>query len=150
MKLEQAIKQDRFHDNYTKAIINILYTANWLRDRQNQALKKHDLLIQHYNALRIIKGRHPNVISPGEIKDVMLDKSNDLTRLLDKLDDKGYIKRTQCADNRRKIDIFITAKGLKLLQQLETPINDITAGIKQCITDKEAAQLNNILDKIRE
>jgi len=150
MKLEAEIKQDHFTDNYEKAIINILYTANWLRDIQNSFFKEHDLLIQHYNALRIINGRHPNPISPGEIKEVMLDKSNDLTRLLDKLVDKELIKRELCENNRRKMDIVITARGRKLIQKLEKPLNDIKAGIADRMTGKEAAQLNLLLDKLRE
>ena len=121
MKLEEAIKQDHFTDNYEKAVINILYTANWLRDIQNSFFKEYGLLIQHYNALRIINGRYPKPISPGEIKEVMLDKSNDLTRLLDKLVDKDLIKRELCENNRRKMDIVITAKGRKLIQKLEKP-----------------------------
>ena len=150
MKLEAEIKQNHFTDNYEKAIINILYTANWLRDIQNSSFKEHDLLIQHYNALRIINGRHPNPISPGEIKEVMLDKSNDLTRLLDKLVDKELIKRDLCENNRRKMDIVITAKGRKLIQKLEKPLNDIKAEIADRMTGKEAAQLNLLLDKLRE
>jgi len=149
MKIEEAIKQAKFPDNYEKAVINVIYTANWLRDAQNSFLKKFGLLIQHYNALRIIKGRHPNPVSPGEIKEVMLDKANDITRLLDKLVEKELIKRDVCENNRRRVDVVITSKGMKFLQQMDKPIDELKEELRSRMSDKEAAMLSNLLDKIR-
>ena len=124
MKIEEAIKQERFADNWDKAVINIHYTANQLRDRQNMQLKEHGLLIQHYNAMRIIKGKHPNPVSPGEIKEVLIDKANDLTRLLDKLVEMKLVKRGVCPANRRKVDVGLTPKGIDWLKQQEKWIKD--------------------------
>lgn len=149
MNIEQAIRQERFSDAIEKAVVNIIYTSNWLRDVQNTILKQHDLLVQHYNALRIIKGRYPAAISPGEIKEVMLDKANDLTRLLDKLTEKGLVKRTVCEENRRKVDIVMTPKGVKFLEKLQSELSGLKIDVKQRITDKEAIQLSNLLDKLR-
>ena len=85
MKIEEAIKQGRFGSNFHKAVVNLIYTSNWLRDAHTDLFRKYGILSQHFNALRIIKGRHPKPVSAGEIKEVLLDKASDVTRLLDKL-----------------------------------------------------------------
>jgi DNA-binding MarR family transcriptional regulator len=149
MKIEEEIKQDRFADNWEKAVVNIIYTANQLRDQQNGQFREYGLLMQHYNAMRIIRGRHPEPVSPGEIKEVMLDKGNDVTRLLDKLVEMKMIKRTVCAENRRKVDVVLTPKGLQWLKQQDKANNAIRADIKKRLTDKEAEHLSDLLDKLR-
>ena len=149
MKIEDAIKQSHFADSYQKATVNLIYTGNWMRDKQASFFKEHDILPQHYNALRIIKGRSPKPISPGEIKEVMLDKGNDITRLIDKLVQKGLVKRALCEENRRKMDVTITNKGLLLIKELENPLIEFTNTIKERLTEKEAEQLSTLLDKMR-
>ena len=149
MKLEDEIKQSKFESNYQKAVINIIYTANWIRDRQMEVFKAFDVLPQHYNVLRIIKGKHPNPCSPGEIKEVMLDKGNDVTRLVDKLVKKGFLKRASCESNRRKVDITITEKGSTFLKELNDPMKKQLSVIKKLVSEKEAAHLSDILDKLR-
>ena len=149
MKLEEEIKQSRFESAYHKAVINILYTSNWLRDRQMEVFKAFDILPQHYNVLRIIKGKHPQACSPGEIKEVMLDKGNDVTRLVDKLVKKGFVKRNLCEENRRKIDIYITDKGITFLKELNDPLKKQLSVMKKQLSEKEAEQLSQLLDKIR-
>lgn len=149
MDIGKAIKQEKFQSGYQKAMINILYTGNWLRDSQTELLKQFDILPQHYNILRIIKGKHPEPVSPGEIKEVMLDKGNDVTRLVDKLYKKGYIKRHLCKENRRKIDIHITDKGIEFLKELDEPIKKQFLNLKKQMTEKEAETLSHLLDKLR-
>lgn len=150
MKIEEAIKQSRFSDNYQKVIVNLIFTGNWIRDEQTRLLKQFDILPQHFNVLRIIKGRYPEPISPGEIKEVLIDKSNDLTRLLDKLERKGLIKRRLCPVNRRKMDITLTSKGIKLTEETTGSIEPFAKSLKGRITDKEAETLSKLLDKMRE
>ncbi|GAA4318017.1 MarR family transcriptional regulator [Compostibacter hankyongensis] len=150
MKIEAAIRQTRFTDNYQKMVVNFVYTGNWLRDEQVKIFKAYGILPQHYNALRILKGRYPDPVSPGEIKAVMLDKANDLTRLLDKLVQKEMVQRRLCETNRRKMDVTITPKGLKLIEELEKPLGAFTQTLKKRLTDKEAAQLSRLLDKMRD
>lgn len=149
MKIEDAIKQSKFGDNYQKAIINLVYTGNWLRDEQIRLLKPFDILPQHFNVLRIIRGKHPAPVSPGEIKEVLLDKANDLTRLLDKMEKKGWVKRGLCPTNRRKMDVTITSKGLKFIEETSASIDSFTNSLKGRISDKEAETISKLLDKIR-
>ncbi|MGZ3883347.1 MAG: MarR family winged helix-turn-helix transcriptional regulator [Bacteroidia bacterium] len=150
MKIEDAIKQSKFESGHQKAIINIIYTANWLRDAQADVFKQHDILSQHYNILRIVKGKHPDPVSPGQIKEVMLDKGNDVTRLIDKLVKKNFLKRHLCEENRRKVDINITEKGLAFLKKMSEPIKKQSDAIKKQLSEKEAELLSDLLDKLRD
>lgn len=150
MKIEEAIRQPNFTDSYQKAIINLMYTANWLREEQTKLLKPYDILPQHFNVMRIIRGRHPKPVSPGEIKEVMIDKTNDLTRLLDKLEKKGWIQRRLCPANRRKMDVTLTEDGIKILQETSNAMNAFTGKLKTRFSDKEAVSLSKLLDKLRE
>jgi DNA-binding MarR family transcriptional regulator len=150
VEIEKAIKQvTRFKSSHEKATVNLIFTSSWFRDTQNALFREHDILPQHYNVLRILKGKHPEPVCPGDIKDVMLEKNNDVTRLLDKLVMKGLVKRQLCLINRRKMDINITEKGLKLLQEMDEPLRKHLAEMKKRLTDKEAEQLSNLLDKMR-
>ena len=149
MSIEQDIKQTSFNTSLEKALVNVLYTYNWLRDQSQDVYKPYGIKMQHYNVLRIIKGKHPEALSPGEIKEVMLDKSPDLTRLLDKLVDMKLVDRDICSENRRRMDINITGKGLQLLAKLTADQDKLNNKIADRLIESEAEQLSNLLDKIR-
>ncbi|SFD84978.1 DNA-binding transcriptional regulator, MarR family [Chitinophaga sp. CF118] len=149
MRIEQAINQRKFRDEHHKVVVNLLYTGNWLRDALGTSLKEHGLLPQHYNALRIIRGRHPEPLSAGSIKEVMLDKASDVTRLLDKLEKLSYIQRKLCPHNRRKMDINITQEGLQLLDELDVPMDSFYNDLTERLTEDEARELSDLLDKMR-
>lgn len=150
MKIEDAIKQKKYSSLQLKVMLNIIYTSNWLLDRQNQVFKKKGLLAQHYNVLRILRGSLPQPLSPSDIKEVMLDKCNDLTRLVDKLERNGLVNRSISPLNRRRVDIVISENGLQLLNELDAVIDKETDLLKSKLNDVEAEFVNNILDKIRE
>lgn len=148
MGIKEEIKQSSFESNRVMSIINIFYTANWLRDKGQPIYKKHGILSQHYNILRIVKGRSPKPVSPGDIKAVMLDKGRDLTRLIDKLVSLEFLDRKLCEHNRRKMEITITEKGLKIVDAVSI---DNEKMFKQLnLTEAEALQLSNLLDKVRQ
>ncbi|MFT4203784.1 MAG: hypothetical protein QM610_07700 [Chitinophagaceae bacterium] len=149
MKIEEAIKQKNFETLVEKAIINLIYTHNWLRDGFNVILKPYGLLQQHFNVLRILRGKYPEVVCPGEIKEVMLDKGNDITRLLDKLVAMELVERNLCESNRRKMDICITQKGLGVINELSQKFDERSVQIQKNLTDDDAEQLSNLLDKMR-
>jgi DNA-binding MarR family transcriptional regulator len=149
MKIEQAINQRKFRDEHHKVVVNLLYTGNWLRDALGANLKALGLLPQHYNALRIIRGKHPEPLSAGSIKEVMLDKASDVTRLLDKLEKLNLIQRRLCPHNRRKMDINITSQGLQLLDELDVPMDRFYNDLSERLTEEEAKMLSDLLDKMR-
>ncbi|MCU0345341.1 MAG: MarR family transcriptional regulator [Saprospiraceae bacterium] len=148
MKIEEAIKT-KFLNPIHKVAVNISYTSNWLRDEQAHVFKEHDLLPQHFNVLRILAGKHPEPVSPGVIKEVMIDKGADVTRLLAKLEERGFVQRQIRLDNRRMIDVSITGDGLALTNGLAKKIKETTKTIQQNITPEEAEQLSHLLDKLR-
>lgn len=147
MGIKEEIKSN-FSSNRIMATVNIFYTANWLRDVGAPIYSKHGILSQHYNILRIVRGSHPKPVSPGYIKDVMLDKGRDLTRLVDKLVKLGYVERSLCESNRRKMEISITESGSKIIDLVEQETQKIYAGYN--LSDEEALTLSNLLDKVRE
>ncbi len=148
MKLEQEIKQPKFQDEWQKALLNILYTGNWLTDNFMVISKKYAINDQHYNILRILRGKHPKCMCPSEIKEVLVNKRGDLTRLLDKLVKMELVDRNINAENRRMVDVIITKKGLNLLAEMDPDVNQVE-NIKNHISEEEAKALNDILDRIR-
>jgi len=146
MGIKEALKS-KFESDQIMATVNIMYTANWLRDLGAPIYKKHDILSQHFNILRIVKGSHPKPVSPGYIKDVMIDKRRDLTRLVDKLVKLGYLERCLCESNRRKMEITITPAGKEIVETIGKEISKLYT--KYNLTDEEAVTLSNLLDKLR-
>lgn len=149
MKIEDAIKQKEFKSEHQKLLINILYTANWLNNETLKALKPFGLSPQQYNVLRILKGQHPNSISVNNIIDRMLDKNSNASRLVDKLKQKDLVEREICTNDRRQVDIKITAKGLNLLNEIGEKLDDLN-GFKQKTTIEEAKKINTLLDNLRD
>ncbi|MFT6745994.1 MAG: MarR family 2-MHQ and catechol resistance regulon transcriptional repressor [Glaciecola sp.] len=148
MGIKEEIKQEKFKSNAQMALVNILYTFNWLKDRQQGVLKKHNILTQHYNVLRIVNGNKSNVVFPGQIKEVMIDRGRDLTRLIDKLVSLDLLCRQHCDSNRRMIEISITQKGRDVVEEIG---EEISLEMKDFfkLSETEALQLSNLLDKLR-
>jgi DNA-binding MarR family transcriptional regulator len=134
-----------FPNEKIKALINIKYTANWLDTIGNDILKPFKISVQQYNILRILRGAK-EAITVNAVKDRMIEKSPNITRLMDKLCDKDLIERTRCETDRRVVYIKITAKGLELLEKAS--LENANYGMNNISID-EAKILNNLLDKIR-
>ncbi len=145
--LEDEIKQSKFKSQIQKGFLNILYTSNYLRDKTAPFFKENGILQQHYNILRIVKGKKDEPTSPGQIIEVMLDKGRDLTRLVDKLVKIGYLERRTSPTNRRKVEIFITLEGENIIEIIDLKITRFYSDLG--INEGEAEILNNLLDKIR-
>ncbi|HSH66062.1 MAG TPA: MarR family transcriptional regulator, partial [Bacteroidia bacterium] len=119
MILEKEIFQDNFKSNKHKAILNIFYTYNWLYEKHVRELKPYDLTVQQFNILRILRGQYPKPASIKLLKQRMLDKMSDVSRLVEKLRIKGLVERTTCSNDRRNVDVKITEKGLELLSKFD-------------------------------
>lgn len=135
-----------FPNEKVKALINIKYTANWLDTLGNEVLKPFKISIQQYNILRILRGA-AKPITVNTVKDRMIQKSPNSTRLMDKLCDKNLIERTRCENDRRVVYIALTIKGLELLKRINIGEFDKQMDI---ISNEEAKMLNTILDKLRD
>ncbi|HRJ29056.1 MAG TPA: MarR family transcriptional regulator [Cyclobacteriaceae bacterium] len=147
MKIEDEIKQNKFISSHQKAVINLLFTSNWLVNKQHDYFKPFGITGQQFNVLRILKGQYPKSISAKEIKSRMLDKNSDISRLLDRLISKKLIEKKSCPKDKRATDVFITENGLSLLKEISSKQKDIDQVLT--LTDDEAEQLSNLLDKSR-
>ncbi len=148
MALEQDIQQEKFRSEHQKAAINILFTGNWLHNKNAAFLKDFGLSPEQFNVLRILRGSHPKPNRLADITSRMLDKNSNATRLVEKLRLKGLVKREICKTNRRQVDISITDKGLKLLTKIDRESVQWQSTLKH-LTKAEAQQLNFLLDKLR-
>ncbi|NOT75547.1 MAG: MarR family transcriptional regulator [Cyclobacteriaceae bacterium] len=148
MSIEQDIKQEKFESEHHKGMVNILFTSSWLHNINSVRLKAHDITPEQFNVLRILRGSHPTALMLAEITCRMIDKSSNATRLVEKLRQKGLVKREICEDNRRQVDIMITPKGLEALSKIDKESDSVTAIMKK-VTKAEVQELNRILDKLR-
>lgn len=148
MSIEEEIKQTKFRNVQQKAILNILFTSNWIQNKQKGFFEPYGITGQQYNILRILRGQHPNRISGAEIKNRMLDKNSDVSRLLDRLIGKNLIVKSQCPKDKRASDISISDAGLSLLQKLDAAIDLLDTQLISLSTE-DASLLSSLLDKSR-
>lgn len=148
-KIEDEIKTVNFRSEFHKATLNIIFTSGWLSGIHAEIFKKYNLTSAQYNVLRILRGNHPNPLTLLSIRDRMLDKMSDVSRIIERLRIAGLAERFSCESDRRAVDINITEKGLQLLKQMESEEEKMDSFLNN-LTAEEAQQLNILLDKIRD
>ena len=148
MGIDQDILQSKFRNEHQKAIVNLLYTYNWVTEKSKELFASEDITPQQFNILRILRGSHPTPLSTLQIRERMLDKMSDTSRIVDRLITKGLVKKGICKDDRRLVDVMITDKGKKLLERLDARQDEIDNIIGN-LSKKEASSLSELLDKIR-
>ena len=148
MRIDEEIRSTNFEDNYHKAVINISYTYGWLNNIMRCQFEKHQLTTQQFNVLRILRGQYPSPATVNLIKERMIDKMSDASRIVDRLVQKGLVSRCTNKRDRRAVDIRITDLGLDILSKMDVEFKtrDI---LKNNLSDEEAAQLSVLLDKLR-
>lgn len=149
MKIEEIIKSTVPMDNSKKIILNVLYTQNVLTENFNEILKPYDLSSEQYNVLRILRGQKGNPVNMCMIQERMLAKTSNTTRLVDKLLLKEYVSRDVCAENRRKIEVLITQKGLDVLEELDPKVTAHEEFFSKNLNEEEIILLNQLLEKFR-
>lgn len=147
MGIEQDINQTSFRNEYQKAAINIIYTFNWMNERMKTMFDKEDITPQQFNILRILRGAG-KPISTLQIRQRMLDKMSDTSRIVDRLLAKGLVKKNTCPGDKRLVDVSITDKGKKLLERMDLLAPEMDALFNN-LSDADAKLLNKLLDKIR-
>lgn len=148
MGIDQDILQTRFRNEHQKATLNILFTYNWITERTKEVFASEDITPQQFNILRILRGSHPQPLSTLQIRERMIDKMSDTSRIVDRLITKGLVKKAICKDDRRLVDVMITDKGRKLLERLDSRQDELDNIIGN-LSKKEATVLSELLDKIR-
>ena len=137
--------KSKFPNNKVKALLNIIYTANWIKSHQNDFFKTYGISPQQFNVLRILRGAN-KALKVQTIKERMIERSPNATRLMDKLCSKNLINRVACSDDRRVVHIEITKEGLDLLVDISKNLKN---ELLDNLTEAEAEKLSNLLDKIR-
>lgn len=149
MRLEDEIKQVKgFRSERQKAMVNILFTNGWLNDRFRNFMRPFDLTQQQYNVLRILRGCDNESLSTSCIRDRMIDRMSDASRIVDRLCKKDLVVRTQSPKDRRLVEIRIAEEGLKLLERIDGKQEEMESDLSR-LSDDELRQLNSLLDKLR-
>ncbi len=148
MSIDKDIQQSKFRNAYQKAAINLIYTVGWLRDKTKCIFEEEDITPQQFNILRILRGSFPQPLSTLQIRERMLEKMSDTSRIVDRLIAKGLVKKVTCKTDRRLVDVIITDKGKKLLEKLDLKENDMDGALGN-LSENDANILSDLLDKIR-
>ena len=148
MGLEKDIKQQHFTSENQKLIINLVFTNNWLTEKIRDFLSAEDITLQQFNILRILRGSHPKPLSTLVIRERMLDKMSDTSRIVDRILLKGLVDKKTCPSDKLLVDISITEEGKKLLAKLDQKENEMMAVITN-LNEEEMKILNGLLDKMR-
>lgn len=147
--LSALIKQDRFASSAHEALLNVLVTYPWLMGALAAAMEPYDLTPAQYNVLRILRGHHPARATCSSIGERLLDRTPDVTRLLDRLERAGLVERRRADYDRRVVEVAITDAGLDRLDRMDRPVQDAIARLTAGLTPDEHAVLSRLLDKLR-
>lgn len=150
MTIEEVIKSNVTLTDAKKIILNVMYTQNVIGDKFNEVLKPHELSGEQYNVLRILRGQKGTPANMCVIQERMIAKNSNTTRLIDKLLLKDLVTRDVCPENRRKIEVQITQKGLDLLKKLDEKVVQHEELFANNLTKEELITLNNLLEKYRQ
>ncbi|WP_026711253.1 MarR family transcriptional regulator [Flavobacterium filum] len=149
MKIEEIIKSNSPISVEKRTVLNIMFTQNVIADAFNEILKSFDLSVEQFNVLRILRGQKGKPANMCVIQERMIAKTSNTTRLVDKLLLKGLVNREICEENRRKMEVTITEKGLQLLAELDPKIEAHERLFSNNLSSKELENLNNLLEKYR-
>src|SRR6195952_2914506 len=148
MNIEEEIQSTKFEDNFQKAVINLTYTYGWLNNALSGHFEKHNLTSQQFHVLRLRRGQYPKPATVNLIKERMLDKMSDASRIVDRLVQKGLVSRCTNNKDRRAVDIRISDAGLDILSKMDVEFKTKEI-FKDNLTEEEAGKLSDLLDKLR-
>ena len=149
-ELKVRLKTESQISLHKQTVINLFLTNIWVKNDLLNVLKPHDLSLEQFNVLRILRGQKGNPINLQDIQERMVNKMSNTTRLVDKLIKKGFVKRNQCKSNRRKIEIYITSDGMNILKELDSVIDKTEENITSSLSKTELEQLNKLLLKLKQ
>ena len=148
MRIDDEIQSTNFEDNYQKAVINVAYTASWLSNLMRGEFERYNLTQQQFNILRILRGQYPKPATVNLLKERMIDKMSDASRIVDRLVQKGLVSRCTNTKDRRAVDIRISDEGLVLLAKIDSEFKSRDF-LKNNISEEDAGKLSDLLDKLR-
>ena len=148
MRIDEEIQSSKFEDNYHKAVINIAYTDGWLSNLFRCKFEKYNLTQQQFNILRILRGQYPKPATVNLLKERMIDKMSDISRIVDRLVQKGLVSRCTNNKDRRAVDIRISDLGLETLDKMDKEFKTKDF-LKDNLSEEDAGKLSDLLDKMR-
>lgn len=146
--IEKLISIRNFTSEHHKGLVSLIFVGNWIISKHQNFFKEYDITMQQFNILRILRGQHPKSASINTLKERMLDKMSDVSRLVERLRKADLVERKSCEADRRAVDVKISAKGLDLLKEIDEKLDKLEEPLKHSLSDKEMVQLNKLLDKI--
>jgi len=150
VKLSEAIKQKKFENVHTEAVVNLHFTSNWLFRLVQAELRPFGISHEQYNILRILRGNRDGAYCLRDVRERMLNRTANTTRLVEKLRKRGLLSRRPNRANRRMVEIRITEKGLALLEEMDGPIRELNRRVQDAFTAEEAGQLSELLERLRD
>jgi DNA-binding MarR family transcriptional regulator len=149
MKLADLIKQEHFASPAQEALLNVIVTGSWIMSQIAGALAPHDITPAQYNVLRILRGSHPDKMMCSAVGERLLDRTPDVTRLLNRLEAAGLIERRRAVQDRRIVEVNITQAGLDLLEALEERMQQMQADLMRHLSAEESRVLSDLLERLR-
>ena len=149
MKLSELIKQDRFRSSGQEAMLNVLVTSSWITSAMAAAMAPYGITPAQYNVLRILRGSHPETLTCSELGARLLDRTPDVTRLLNRLERNGLIRRERASHDRRVVEVGIAEEGLALLERMHDDVEAVQERITGPLSPEEHARLITLLERLR-
>ncbi len=146
-RIEDLIKQSKFRDEKHKAVITVIYASNLLAGFHEEYFSKYNLTVQQYNVLRILRGQFPHPITVNLIRERMMDKMSDTSRIVERLRKAGFVERNVRRDDRRAVDVLITQKGLDVLTEIDRH-DEKTDKPTKFLSQEESKTLSTLLEKM--
>lgn len=148
MRINQEIQSEKFENEFQKSLVNLIFTYSWANQNVKMVLEPYGITQQQFNVLRILRGQYPQPCQIKLVKNRILDKMSDVSRIVDRLVQKQLIKKSINLRDKRATNIVISDKGLALLAKMDIEV-DFSKFIRPNLTEAEAQQLNELLDKFR-
>lgn len=147
-KIEELVRVKQFASPWHRVTINVIYTNNWLNVMLEKRAGAKQITLQQFNVLRVLRGQFPNPVTNNLLKERLLTKTPDISRLVDRIVSKGLVSRTKNSSDKRAVDLLITDEGMKLLQEIEEDmmLDDV---LSENLSKEECMQLSELLDKFR-
>lgn len=148
MNIKEAIQQSTFRSPAQQVIVNLIYTHQWVTDQIKDMLKPYGVSMPQYNVLRILRGQHPKPLSTLNIRERMLERMSDVSRIVSRLEQQGLVIRRDCEKDRRLVDLYISTEGLELLAKIDPRLDEMDRIVGR-LSDQELLTLSGLLDKMR-
>lgn len=149
MKLTELIKQNRFGSPAQEALLNVVVTGSWIMNELGAAMEPYGVTFVQYNVLRVLRGSHPEKLTCSAIGERLLDRTPDVTRLLDRLERAGLTHRERAEHDRRVVEVGITERGLEVLERMQASVEAVQQRLTRHLSQEEQRQLSELLERLR-